>query len=182
MTEFFLKNIEKIVAGLGYECVHVGIKTDFGRMKIQILIDSLGGINVDDCEAVSRHINRFLDENSEMPELDKGRYYLEVSSPGIERPLYTLKDYQRFQERDVRVRLSKLLEGRKTFTGIIQSVNFEENYVILLCEGNQKLIPFDFIKGGNLVYNFGNENENNNGKNKNRTKKNKLTKKGGLSS
>ena len=182
MTEFFLKSIEKIVAGLGYECVHAGIKTDFGRMKIQILIDSLGGINVDDCESVSRHVNKFLDENSELPELDNGRYYLEVSSPGIERPLYTLNDYDRFQNREARIRLSKLLEGRKTFTGIIQSVNIDENYVKLLCEDSEKLIPFEIIKGGNLVYKFENENENENKNRKKGNKQKKREKRGGISS
>ncbi len=156
MTEKFLKEIEEIVSRSGYECVHVGIRSDFGRMKVQILIDSLGGINVDDCEAVSKRVNKFLDENAEMPELDKGRYYLEVSSPGVERPLYTLNDYTRFQGREARVRLNGLLEGRKTFTGIINSVS--ENYLNLLCGTEEKQIPFEIIKGGNLVYRFENEN------------------------
>ena len=54
ITEEFLKQIEAIVERSGYECVHVGIRTDFGKMKVQVLIDSLGGINVDDCELVSK--------------------------------------------------------------------------------------------------------------------------------
>lgn len=150
--EKFLAQIKDIVARLGYECVHVGLKTDFGRMKIQVLIDSLGGINVDDCESVSKRINKFLDENPELPELDKGRYYLEVSSPGIERPLYSIEDYIRFQGKEARVRLSKLYEGRKTFTGIISFAG--EGHVNLLCEGEEKNLLFDDIKGGNLVYRF----------------------------
>ena len=160
MTENLLKQIQEIVTRSGYECVHVGVRTDFGRMKIQILIDTLGGINVDDCEEVSRHVNKFLDENSDLPELDKGRYYLEVSSPGVERPLYTLEDYTRFSGREARIKLSQLIEGRKTFTGIIQAVN--DGKINLLCDGEIKIIPFDFIKGGNLVFRFNNEDENNN--------------------
>ena len=158
MTDYFTQNIEQIITRLGYECVHVGIRTDFGRMKVQILIDTLGGINVEDCELVSGHVNKFLDENSEMPELDKGRYYLEVSSPGLERPLYKLNDYERFAGKEVRVRLSELLEGRKTFTGIIRGT--ENGKVILSCEDEEdRHIPFEIIKGGNLVYRFENENE-----------------------
>ncbi|MBQ7666173.1 MAG: ribosome maturation factor RimP [Synergistaceae bacterium] len=159
MTDYFTHNIEQIITRLGYECVHVGIRTDFGRMKVQILIDTLGGINVEDCELVSGHVNKFLDDNSDMPELDKGRYYLEVSSPGLERPLYKLTDYDRFTGKEVRVRLSELLEGRKTFTGIIQGV--EDDSVILRCEDEDedRNIPFEIIKGGNLVYRFENENE-----------------------
>ncbi len=160
MTEEFLKKIETIVTRSGYECVHVGIRTDFGRMKIQILIDTLGGINVDDCENVSRKINKFLDENSQLPELDKGRYYLEVSSPGVERPLYTLDDYIRFQGREARIRLNGLIDGRKSFTGVISSVS--DDNVILICDETEKHIPFEIIKGGNLVYRFNQENENEN--------------------
>ena len=158
MNENFLKQIEEIVKLSGYECVHVGIKTDFGKMKVQVLIDSLGGINVDDCETVSKRVNKFLDDNSDIPELDKGRYYLEVSSPGIERPLYTQDDYIRFRGREARLRLSKLFEGRKTFTGIIESVN--DGKIVLSCEGREIPLPFDFIKGGNLVFRFESKNDN----------------------
>jgi len=172
MTDEFLEQIESIITGLGYECVHVGIKTDFGRTKIQILIDTLGGINVDDCETVSRRVNKFLDENPEIPELDKGRYYLEVSSPGIERPLYKLDDYIRFQGREVRIRINGLIDGRKTFTGIINSVS--NGNIDLICDIGGKIIPFDLIKGGNLVYRFENEkNENENSKTKRRRNKRK---------
>ena len=170
MNEKFLEQIEKIVTLLGYECVHVGIRTDFGRLKVQVLIDSIGGINIDDCETVSRRINNFLDDEKNInPELEKGRYYLEVSSPGIERPLYKLDDYVRFQEKEVRIRLSKLLEGRKTFTGIIKEV--DENSVSLICDDEIKKIPFEIIKGGNLVYRFENEKDDSQNKKRKRRKK-----------
>lgn len=155
MNEQFLRGIEDIVTGLGFECVNVAIRTDFGRMKVQILIDTLGGINVEDCELVSGHVNKYLDDNADTPELDKGRYYLEVSSPGIERPLYRLTDYERFAGREARVRLSSLLEGRKTFTGIISGTDGET--VKLQTDGGEKSIPFGIIKGGNLVYRFDDE-------------------------
>ena len=152
MNENLLHKIESIVTGLGYECVHAGVRTEFGRLKLQILIDTLGGINAGDCELVSGHVSSYLDGEAEIPGLENGRYYLEVSSPGIERPLYKLEDYSRFQGREVRVRLSKLIDGRKTFTGIIQSVSGEA--VTVLCDGGEKDIPFSSIKGGNLVYRF----------------------------
>ena len=159
MTDDFLKQIESIVTHAGYECVHVGIRTDFGRTKIQILIDTLGGINVDDCETVSRRVNKFLDDNPNVPELDKGRYYLEVSSPGIERPLYRIADYVRFQGREARVRLNELLDGRKTFTGEILSA--DDSQIILLCDGRDIQIPFEIIKGGNLIFRFNDDKDNN---------------------
>ncbi len=172
MSDDFLEQIESIVTHAGYECVHVGIKKDFGRTKIQILIDIIGGINVDDCETVSRRVNKFLDENPDVPGLDKGRYYLEVSSPGIERPLYKLDDYIRFQGREARVRIDGLIDGRKTFTGIINSVS--DGNIELICDTGGKKIPFDLIKGGNLVYRFENKkNENENSKHKRRGNKRK---------
>ena len=155
MNENFLKQIEDIVTSLGYECVNVAIRSEFGRLKLQILIDTLGGINAGDCETVSGHVSSFLDSFDGVPELDKGRYYLEVSSPGIERPLYKLQDYERFHGRQARVRLAAPVEGRKTFTGIIQGVMNES--LKILCEDGEKVIPFSSIRGGNLVYRFKNE-------------------------
>ena len=168
LTEKFLHEIELIVTGLGYECVHAGIKTDFGRVRLQVIIDTLGGINAGDCELVSGQLNKFLDENSSrLSILDKGRYYLEVSSPGIERPLYKPADYERFQDKEARVRLNNLLEGRKTFTGIILSA--DENNLTMLVDGENKIIiPFEIIKGGNLVFRFNNNDEANNNKNNNK--------------
>ena len=156
MIEEILKQIELITEQAGYECVHAGIKNDFGRTKIQILIDNppeLGGINVNDCENVSRRVNNFLDKilSDETPELN-GKYYLEVSSPGIERPLFRLDDYARFKGREAKIRLNGLFQGRKTFTGIIKSAS--DGKVNLICQDAEANIPFDLIKGGNLVYKF----------------------------
>lgn len=157
MNEDFLQQVELIITRLGFECVHVGIKNDFGKLRLQILIDTLGGINVDDCELVSKRVNKFLDESPDIPGLDKGRYYLEVSSPGVERPLYKLTDYQRFSGREARIRLSDPIEGRRTFTGILAGI--DEDYVNITCEGEVKRIPFGSIKGGNLVYRFNDDNK-----------------------
>ena len=156
MDKEFLHSIENIVTSLGYECVNVSLRSEFGRgLKLQILIDTIGGINAGDCELVSGHVSKYLDTSPEIPELQKGRYYLEVSSPGIERPLYRLEDYTRFQGKEARLRLSSPIEGRKTFTGIIQQT-LNDN-VSILCEDGEKLIPFSSIKGGNLVYRFGSQ-------------------------
>ena len=152
MDDNFLLHIEQIITGLGYECVHVGIKNDYGKIRLQILIDTLGGINVDDCEAVSKRVNKFLDESADQPGLDKGRYYLEVSSPGVERPLYKLGDYERFAGREARLRLSTPVGGRKTFTGTLEGV--KDGNVNIDCEDDMYSIPFTDIKGGNLVFRF----------------------------
>lgn len=155
MNQEFLHRIEDIVTGLGYDCVNVTLRSDFGRLKVQVLIDTLGGINAGDCELVSGHINKYLDTLTDVPQLANSRYYLEVSSPGIERPLFKFEDYSAFQGKEVRLRLSKPVNGRKTFTGIIS--NAANGIITIMCDNNQINIPFENVKGGNLVYRFDND-------------------------
>ena len=105
----------------------------------------------------ARRVSRFLDDCTD-PELDKGRYYLEVSSPGLERPLFKLTDYERFTGRSARVRLSVPMEGRHTFSGVILGVN--DGFVNLQCEDGNYSIAFAHIKAANLVYRFDDGNNN----------------------
>ena len=150
-----LEEIEHIVDKLGYECVHVGLKNDTGKLKLQILIDMPGGINVNDCENVSKGVNKFLDgHDKNFAELDKGRYYLEVSSPGLERPLFKLSDYEKFKGREVRIRLAKMQDERKNYSGKILDVDENKNIILELENNLKKIIPFENIKGGNLIYRF----------------------------
>ncbi len=170
MNEELIFNIENIVTRLGYECVNVAFKSDFGssRVKLQVLIDSIGGINVDDCEIVSKSINSYLDKNDEnFRELQKISYYLEVSSPGLERPLFKLNDYERFKNHEAKIRINGLIENRKTFTGILKGVN--ENNVLISLDDNLKTIPFELIRSANLIFRFDNQ-ENKNKKSKSRKK------------
>ena len=170
MNEQLLLNIEDAVSRLGYECVNVAVKSDSGgRLKLQVLIDSIGGINVEDCERVSKAVNALLDKSEDIfPESE--RYYLEVSSPGIERPLFKLSDYERFAGREAKVRINGLIENRKTFTGILLGV--KDNKVLISLEGEEKTIEFEKIRSGNLIFRF----ESDNAKNIKNNKRNKKTK------
>ena len=139
-----MSSVAEVVERLGYECVHVGVKTDSVRLRLQVLIDSMGGINVQDCETVSRAVNRLLDER-DFTELS-GRYYLEVSSPGLERPLFTPEQYGRFRGKEARIRLSNPVEG-----SIVEAT--EERVVVFVEEEEREVVvPFQWIKSGNLVY------------------------------
>ena len=146
------RRVAEVVERLGYECVHVGLRTDSSGLRLQVLIDSLGGIGTEDCERVSRAVDRMLDEE-EVPGL-AGRYYLEVSSPGLERPLFTLEHYVRFLGREARLRLSEPVEGRRSLTGTIEAAG--EGRVVLRVEDEEReiTVPFKAIKGGNLVFRF----------------------------
>ena len=145
--------IRKIVGDLGYECVNVAMAMEGGRSVIRVIIDSLGGITVSDCEVVSKVVNRYLDEwgsagEGKMEGLDD-KYYLEVSSPGLERPLFTFADYERFKGKEVRIKTSETIGGRKVHTGFVE---VSGKCISLQTEEGILEIPFESIVRGSLVY------------------------------
>ncbi len=106
--------LEVTVSGLGYELVDVERS---GRGMLRVLIDKPEGISVDDCQIVSNQLTRlFLVEN-----VDYDR--LEVSSPGLDRPLKKVADFQRFAGQKAQVKLRMPVNGRKNFTGTMVSVS-----------------------------------------------------------
>ncbi|MDR1623240.1 MAG: ribosome maturation factor RimP [Synergistaceae bacterium] len=143
--------IETIVTELGYECVNVALVTEEGRPVLRVMIDSLGGINVGDCEVVSKSVNRYLDGKDARGAGDwNDRYYLEVTSPGLERPLFTSGDYERFRGKEVRIKTHALVDGRKTHVGIIETS--DDTSVILKVEEGTRRVPFDDVARATLVF------------------------------
>ena len=139
--------VRKIIEELGYECVQVLFVRESEKLILRILLDSVGGINIRDCEIVSRKVSRMLDE-----EFDEGiteRYTLETSSPGIERPLFSAADYVRFSGRMVRLRIS----SKKFIIGKIIGINESEESVTIECDGAEQKIPLAEISRANLVWN-----------------------------
>ena len=110
---------EGIAAKRGVELVHVNISGTKRESVVRIFIDKEGGVTLDDCSGFSRDIEAVLDVEDPIP----GRYVLEVSSPGIERELYTLKDFERFTGRLARVKLNNELDGQRNFVGKIIGVD-----------------------------------------------------------
>lgn len=102
--------IERTLAGMGYELVDVEYAQN-GLLRVYI--DAPSGISLDDCEKVSRQLSRVL----EVEGVDYAR--LEVSSPGLDRPLKKPADFERFAGADVSVRLRRALEGRRNFEGVL---------------------------------------------------------------
>ncbi len=122
--------IEPAVAGMGYELVDVQLSNS-GRM-LRVFIDKPGGINVDDCAAVSRQLTRVLPVEG----IDFDR--LEVSSPGLDRPLRKRGDFERFagQKAEVRMRTPDAT-GRRKFVGVLRGA-----------AGGQVIVEFDAPDGG----------------------------------
>ena len=147
------KSLRKIVEGLGYECVGITLVTEERAVFLRVFIDSVGGIQVRDCEIVSKAVSTFLDEHEEyIP----GKFFLEVSSPGIERPLFTPEDYTRFIGKKARIRVRLPVQGRKSLYGRILSVDDEaidfEIDADVPEERGAFRIPFDTITKGNLAF------------------------------
>jgi len=104
-----------IIASLGMELVEAETAVEHGRRILRIYIDKQGGVTLDDCADVSRELGVVLDVADPINE----RYVLEVSSPGLDRPLFKEGDYIRFAGRKVRLRTKAAVEGRKNFKATI---------------------------------------------------------------
>ncbi len=135
-----------------YELVDIELVKEGKQKFLRLYVDKEGGISHDDCVLISRKLGMILDEK----DLIKEAYILEVSSPGIERPLKKLKDFIRFAGREVEVKLYAPLEGLglKVIVGIIESV--EDNDVRIKLEDKDEVvsIPFDKIASSKLVFRF----------------------------
>ncbi len=138
-----LKLVETTVNGLGYELV------DFersGRGLLRVFIDKPQGISVEDCEAVSNQLTRlFAVEN-----VDYDR--LEVSSPGLDRPLKKEADFARFAGQKVQLKLRMPLDGRKNFVGVIGPV--ADGVLQLDMDGNKVAIELSNLDKARLVPSF----------------------------
>ncbi len=105
--------LKTTLPGLGYELVHL----ELSRGLMRVFIDRVGGINVDDCAIVSNHLTRVFAVEG----IDYER--LEVSSPGLDRPLTRAEDFQRFAGERAQVKMRVPIAGRKNFTGVLRGVS-----------------------------------------------------------
>ena len=124
--------VEKITEPLGFEIVDVEYVKEAGEYYLRIYLDKEGGISLDDCEQVSRKLSEQLDKEDPISE----NYFLEVSSPGLDRPLKKEKDFVRYAGRDVEVKLYKPINGLKHFEA--ELVELAENKVVkLIVDGEE---------------------------------------------
>jgi len=108
----------KTLANSDIELVHVEVAGVKREQVVRVYIDKAGGVTLDDCSAVSQRIEAMLDAEDFIP----SKYVLEVSSPGIERQLYSLADFVKFTGQLAKVRLKTEIDGQKTFVGTINDV------------------------------------------------------------
>ncbi len=148
---FPMEEITRTVEDLGYECVGIQQTTENDRITLRVYIDSLGGITVKDCERVSRKISLMMDEMDEAnPGTEMGRYFLEVSSPGVERPLFSPRDYSRFLGKKVHLSLKE----KGSLEGVLLKAEETELSLVLEDSEEPRTLPFEDIEKGHLVFEF----------------------------
>lgn len=139
--------LKTVTEGLGFEYVGLESVKEGGEKILRLYADRDGGISLDDCEKIAEAANAFLDEVAD--EID-GSYLFEVSSPGIERPLFEIEDYQRFVGRLANVRLKKVLDGRRRMQAVIAGT--EDGTILFSLDGATVAVPLDDVMSARLVY------------------------------
>jgi ribosome maturation factor RimP len=135
-----------VVADLGLECLGVEYSPSQGNGLVRVYIDALDrAVTVDDCEAVSRQVSATMDVNDPIA----GRYTLEVSSPGLDRPLYAPQQFARFIGAAAKVEVNLAINGRRRFQGPILAVEGED--VVLEQDGTPVRITHANIHKAKLV-------------------------------
>ena len=147
LNETLNELIEPICDEMGYDLVRLQLQGGNSRKVLQIMAERKDrkAMTVDDCADLSRAISPVLDEKDPIED----NYTLEVSSPGIDRPLIKLDDFDRFKGFEAKVEALSLINGRKRFSGRLQGIDGSE--VVLLFEGDDVRIPFDQIAKAKLV-------------------------------
>jgi ribosome maturation factor RimP len=152
-----IEHFDPIAQELGLEIVRVrlmGSNRPGGARRLQIMAErqSDGDINVNECARLSRAISAYLEEADPID----GEYVLEVSSPGIDRPLTRLKDFATYEGYEARLELDRLAEGRKRFRGVLAGIegrDEKDGHIAIDLEGEEDtaMIPFAWVIEAKLV-------------------------------
>ena len=135
-----------VVETMGYELVGVEFHARRDSALLRVYIDGETGITLDDCQRVSHQLGGVLDVEDPIA----GRYTLEVSSPGLDRPLFEPRHFVRFAGSEVRIQLRELLDGRRKLIGRLLGIRDDE-VVIVDAEGREWRVPLERIEKARLV-------------------------------
>ena len=113
---------------------------------MRLYIDGPDGVTIDDCERVSRQVSAVLDVEDPL----SGEYTLEVSSPGLDRPLFSMEQYARFVGDVISLRLRAPLNGRRKFKGVLEKA--EAGVITMTVDSEQLDIPFQQVEKANIAY------------------------------
>lgn len=143
-----LELIDPVAEALGYEIVRVRLTGGTVSRRLQVMAeDANGDMNVEDCARLSRAIGEVLEAADPI----EGDYLLEVSSPGVDRPLTRLKDFAAYEGFEARLELDRLADGRKRFKGDLAGVEGDNVAIDLEGEEETALVPFAWIVEAKLA-------------------------------
>lgn len=142
--------IQPVIEDMGYELVGIEYIASGKHSILRVYIDSDQGIGLNDCETVSHQLSSIFDVEDPI----MTQYNLEVSSPGVERPLFNIEHYQRFLGHDVKLRLLRSVNGQRKFNGTIGSVSEANNSIELMTDTGSYKLDIELIEKANLVAHF----------------------------
>ena len=143
-----LELLDPVAEATGYAIVRLRLMGGVERRRLQIMAErSDGDMNVEDCTRLSRAISEVMDAADPI----SGEYTLEVSSPGVDRPLTRLKDFADYEGYEVKLELDRLAEGRKRFRGILACVEADQVGLDLEGEEATAMVPFSWIVDAKLI-------------------------------
>jgi len=137
-----------IITSLGLEFWGLELKQQGKETVLRIYIENKDGVSVDDCANVSRQASSVLDVEDPIA----SEYTLEVSSPGMDRPLFTLDQFKQHVGENVAVKLRVAFDGRRKFSGRLNAI--EDDDIVVQIDAEEYLLPFDTIDKANVVPKF----------------------------
>jgi ribosome maturation factor RimP len=143
-----LELLDPVAEAAGYEIVRLRLMGGAERRRLQIMAEGPDGeMVIEDCAKLSRQLSEVLDAADPI----SGEYVLEVSSPGVDRPLTRKKDFETYEGYEARLELDRLAEGRKRFRGVLTGVEGDNIAIDLEGEAETTLIPYAWIVEAKLV-------------------------------
>ena len=137
---------EPVVESMGYELVGVEFSGSASHGILRVYIDREEGVSIDDCASISHQISAILDVEEPIQQA----YDLEVSSPGVDRPLFKVTDFERFRGQPVKIKMSTGLDGRRNFKGVLQGV-IDSRFIEVEVDGEVFQLPLTDIGKANLI-------------------------------
>ena len=140
--------VAPVATALGLQLWGIEYISHAKQSVVRIYIDDPEGVDVDDCAKLSRQVSSVFDVEDPI----MGEYNLEVSSPGMDRPFFTLDQYRPYVGERIKVKLRTPFEGRRNFVG--QLTGIEDDDVVVAVDSEEFLLPFDLIDKANLIPTF----------------------------
>jgi ribosome maturation factor RimP len=140
--------VEPILQEMDFELVDVEFLHSQGRWILRLTIDREGGITVDDCAKVSRELGDLID----VKDLIRQRYFFEISSPGLDRPLKKEKDLLRALGKKIKVTMKTPIQGRRNYSGLL--TDFADGTLYMEMEQGEAALPWAQVQKANLIYEF----------------------------